>query len=148
MFHMTAFINGCLRGNFTFHGSCSNHTRSCSSHTGRSLLQAWFLQMKHAVRGAFLFLSEFIICSRLGDILSDLPVASPQWGKIFTTKPTQGDRLTSFMVGALMIRRGISLPLQSFKASSFSRLRSSSATSDAGRLTDFLLVRLALLPRT
>lgn len=148
MFHMTAFRNGCLNGNFTFHGSCSSHAGSCSSHAGRSLPQAWFIQMKHTVHGAFLFLSEFIICSRLGDILSDLPVASPQWGKIFMIKPTRGDRLTSVMVGALMIRRGITLPLQSFKASSFSRLRSSSATSDAVRLTDFLLVRLTLLPRT
>lgn len=148
MFLMTAFRNGCLNGNFTFHGSRSSHTGSCSSHTGRSLPQAWFIQMKHTVQGGFLFLSEFIICSRLGDILSDLPVAGPQWGKIFTINPTWGDRLTSFMVGALMIRRGIGLPLQSFKASSFSRLRSSFATSDAVRLTDFLLFRLALLPRT
>lgn len=61
---------------------------------------------------------------------------------------SHGDRLTSFMVGTLTIRRGISLPLQSFKSSSFPRLSSSSGTSDVVRLTDFLLVRLALLPRT
>lgn len=135
-----------LNWNFTFHGSCSKHRHNAS----RSLLQTWFSQMKHAVHGAFHLLSGFIICSRLQDVFwvicqSQTHSGAPErsW-KIITT---QGDRLTSFVVGTLTIRRGISLPLQSFKASSFSRLCSSSGTSDVVRLTDFLLVRLALLPR-